>query len=160
MSSNARLLLKCIERVRLPSIHHGDYTIIAELATPEIGAAGTSGEQRSTGRSRGPAVIVLWNGTLVVLAEKEFHHEGTKFPMKSPGLVLVVRFLRGLRGFVVKSALPRTPMPSQPRYQEANHPITLMGGGFLAFVPDLPGCMPDGATYEQAAHTIVGAIEN
>jgi antitoxin HicB len=34
------------------------------------------------------------------------------------------------------------------------------GGGFLAFVPDLPGCMSDGDTYEQAAHNVAGAIES
>jgi predicted RNase H-like HicB family nuclease len=34
------------------------------------------------------------------------------------------------------------------------------GGGFLAFVPDLPGCMSDGETYEQAAHNVAGAIES
>jgi predicted RNase H-like HicB family nuclease len=34
------------------------------------------------------------------------------------------------------------------------------GGGFLAFVPDLPGCMSDGETYGQAAHNVVGAIES
>ncbi len=78
------------------------------------------GEQRSTARSRVSAVIVFWNGALVVLDEKEFHHEGTKarrhegtkFSVKSPGLAQVVRILRG---FVVKQALARTPMPSRPR---------------------------------------------
>jgi predicted RNase H-like HicB family nuclease len=34
------------------------------------------------------------------------------------------------------------------------------GGGFLAYVPDLPGCMSDGDTYEQAAHNVTGAIES
>jgi predicted RNase H-like HicB family nuclease len=34
------------------------------------------------------------------------------------------------------------------------------GGGFLAYVPDLPGCMSDGDTYEQAAHNVAGAIES
>ena len=34
------------------------------------------------------------------------------------------------------------------------------GGGFLAFVPDLPGCMSDGETYEQAAHNVADAIES
>ncbi len=32
------------------------------------------------------------------------------------------------------------------------------GGGFLATVPDLPGCMSDGRTSEEAAHTIADAI--
>jgi antitoxin HicB len=34
------------------------------------------------------------------------------------------------------------------------------GGGFLACVPDLPGCMSDGDTDEQAAHYVAGAIES
>lgn len=32
------------------------------------------------------------------------------------------------------------------------------GGGFLATVPDLPGCMSDGATREEAARNIADAI--
>ena len=32
------------------------------------------------------------------------------------------------------------------------------GGGFLATDPDLPGCMSDGGTREQAAHNIEDAI--
>ncbi len=32
------------------------------------------------------------------------------------------------------------------------------GGGFLAIVPDLPGCMSDGETREEAAHNIDDAI--
>ena len=34
------------------------------------------------------------------------------------------------------------------------------GSGFLAIVPDLPGCMSDGESYEQAARNVVGAIES
>ncbi len=34
------------------------------------------------------------------------------------------------------------------------------GGGFLATAPDLPGCMSDGETPEEAAHAIVDAIES
>ncbi len=81
------------------------------------------GNRVNNARSAVPAVIVFWNGALVILAEKEFHHEGTKFPMKSPGVALGVRFLRD---FVVKQALARTPMHSRPRYQKAIHPIALM----------------------------------
>ena len=33
------------------------------------------------------------------------------------------------------------------------------GGGFLATVPDLPGCMSDGETREEAAHNIADAID-
>ncbi len=32
------------------------------------------------------------------------------------------------------------------------------GGGFLATVPDLPGCMSDGGTREEAARNIADAI--
>ncbi|MER3405490.1 MAG: HicB family protein [Chloroflexota bacterium] len=33
------------------------------------------------------------------------------------------------------------------------------GGGFLALVPDLPGCMSDGETREEAVHNVEDAIE-
>jgi len=33
------------------------------------------------------------------------------------------------------------------------------GGGYLATVPELPGCMSDGATREEAAHNITDAID-
>ncbi|HEY2069987.1 MAG TPA: type II toxin-antitoxin system HicB family antitoxin [Rhizomicrobium sp.] len=33
------------------------------------------------------------------------------------------------------------------------------GGGFLATVPNLPGCMSDGTTREEAAHNIADAID-
>jgi predicted RNase H-like HicB family nuclease len=32
------------------------------------------------------------------------------------------------------------------------------GGGFVAIVPDLPGCMSDGATREEAARNVADAI--
>jgi len=32
------------------------------------------------------------------------------------------------------------------------------GGGFIATVPDLPGCMSDGETREEAARSIADAI--
>jgi predicted RNase H-like HicB family nuclease len=32
------------------------------------------------------------------------------------------------------------------------------GGGFIATVPDLPGCLSDGETREEAAHNIADAI--
>jgi predicted RNase H-like HicB family nuclease len=32
------------------------------------------------------------------------------------------------------------------------------GGGYLAIVPDLPGCMSDGATRELAARNVADAI--
>ena len=33
------------------------------------------------------------------------------------------------------------------------------GGGYLATVPDLPGCMSDGETRELAAHNVADAIQ-
>ena len=33
------------------------------------------------------------------------------------------------------------------------------GGGFVATVPDLPGCMSDGETPEEAVHNVMDAIE-
>lgn len=33
------------------------------------------------------------------------------------------------------------------------------GGGFVAFVPDLPGCMSDGETPEEALASVRDAIE-
>ncbi len=33
------------------------------------------------------------------------------------------------------------------------------GGGWLAEVPDLPGCMSDGETPEEAAHNVLDAIQ-
>lgn len=39
-------------------------------------------------------------------------------------------------------------------------PLSLAdGGGFLATVPDLPGCMSDGETPEEAMHNVMDAIE-
>ncbi len=44
------------------------------------------------------------------------------------------------------------------------YPITIRplseedGGGFLAEVPDLPGCMADGATVEEALHEVADSI--
>ena len=34
------------------------------------------------------------------------------------------------------------------------------GGGYLATVPDLPGCMSDGATPEEALRNVQDAIES
>jgi len=32
-------------------------------------------------------------------------------------------------------------------------------GAFVAAVPELPGCLADGASYEEALHAIAGEIE-
>ena len=34
------------------------------------------------------------------------------------------------------------------------------GGGFIALVPELPGCMSDGETYEEAIKNVKGAIDD
>jgi antitoxin HicB len=34
------------------------------------------------------------------------------------------------------------------------------GGGYIAIVPDLPGCMSDGETMDEALHEVVDAIES
>lgn len=34
------------------------------------------------------------------------------------------------------------------------------GGGFIAIVPELPGCMSDGETYEEAVQNVKGAIDD
>ena len=45
-------------------------------------------------------------------------------------------------------------------YAIALRPLsTEEGGGFLASVPDLPGCMSDGETPEQALVNVYAAIE-
>ena len=47
---------------------------------------------------------------------------------------------------------------------EADYPVVIAslpaedGGGHLGTVPDLPGCMSDGATREEAAHNVADAI--
>jgi antitoxin HicB len=44
-------------------------------------------------------------------------------------------------------------------YRVVIEPIAVSdGGGFLATVPDLPGCMSDGETPEEALHNIEDAI--
>jgi predicted RNase H-like HicB family nuclease len=47
---------------------------------------------------------------------------------------------------------------------QADYPVVIEvlspedGGGYLAIVPDLPGCMSDGATREEAARNVADAI--
>lgn len=46
-----------------------------------------------------------------------------------------------------------------PDYPVLIEPLALEdGGGYLATVPDLPGCMSDGETRESAARNVSGAI--
>jgi predicted RNase H-like HicB family nuclease len=46
------------------------------------------------------------------------------------------------------------------RYSVVVEPLSESdGGGFVAFVPDLPGCMSDGETPEEALANIRDAIE-
>jgi len=50
------------------------------------------------------------------------------------------------------------PMP-YPDYPVLIEPLSVEdGGGYLATVPDLPGCMSDGDTREQAARNVDDAI--
>ncbi|MCX5494879.1 type II toxin-antitoxin system HicB family antitoxin [Kaistia dalseonensis] len=45
------------------------------------------------------------------------------------------------------------------RYPIVVQPLSIEdGGGFLASVPDLPGCMSDGATPEEAVSNVQDAI--
>ena len=49
---------------------------------------------------------------------------------------------------------------SHPEYPVLIEPLAAEdGGGYLATVPDLPGCMSDGATRELAARNVGDAIE-
>ena len=46
-----------------------------------------------------------------------------------------------------------------PDYPVLIEPLSIEdGGGYLATVPDLPGCMSDGETREQAARNVGDAI--
>jgi antitoxin HicB len=50
-------------------------------------------------------------------------------------------------------------MPGRLEYPVVIAPLTLDdGGGFSAIVPDLPGCMSDGDTPEQAIANVQDAI--
>lgn len=55
-------------------------------------------------------------------------------------------------------------MPLEIAVAQREYPIVIEplseedGGGFLATVPDLPGCMSDGTTREEAARAIEDAI--
>jgi antitoxin HicB len=45
------------------------------------------------------------------------------------------------------------------RYRITLRPLTAMeGGGWLAEVPDLPGCMSDGETPQEAVENVMDAI--
>ena len=49
----------------------------------------------------------------------------------------------------------------KPDYAVVIEPLSEQdGGGFLATVPDLPGCMTDGDTREEAARNVEDAIES
>ena len=48
---------------------------------------------------------------------------------------------------------------THPEYRVVIDPLAPEdGGGYLATVPDLPGCMSDGETREAAAHNVMDAI--
>ena len=50
--------------------------------------------------------------------------------------------------------------------RKINYPVEIRplsdddGGGFIAIVPDLPGCMSDGETMDEALHEVMDAIES
>lgn len=51
-------------------------------------------------------------------------------------------------------------MSTREHYPITIHPLSKKdGGGFLAKVPDLPGCVADGETIEEALHEVEGAID-
>ncbi len=69
-------------------------------------------------------------------------------PIKPVYIRKLVRFIDAMRG----------PM-RKPDYSVLIEPLSEdEGGGFLATVPDLPGCMSDGDTREAAARNIEDAI--
>lgn len=50
-------------------------------------------------------------------------------------------------------------MSIKPEYPVVLRPLsTEDGGGWIALVPDLPGCMSDGATAKEALENVEGAI--
>jgi antitoxin HicB len=50
---------------------------------------------------------------------------------------------------------------SQLTYPVVITPLSVEeGGGFAATVPDLPGCMSDGETPEDALHNVLDAIDS
>jgi predicted RNase H-like HicB family nuclease len=55
-------------------------------------------------------------------------------------------------------------MASEAMVARRDYPVVIEplsdedGGGFIATVPDLPGCMSDGATREEAARFVEDAI--
>src|SRR5437588_9899370 len=52
-------------------------------------------------------------------------------------------------------------MNQNPRYPVILRPLNDDdGGGWIAIVPDLPGCMSDGATGEEAFKNVLDAIES
>jgi predicted RNase H-like HicB family nuclease len=51
-------------------------------------------------------------------------------------------------------------MPGKLQYRVVVEPLSEEdGGGFVAVVPDLPGCMSDGETPEEALTNVLEAIE-
>lgn len=51
-------------------------------------------------------------------------------------------------------------MSTNPRYPVILRPLNADdGGGWIALVPDLPGCMSDGQTGDEAFRNVLGAID-
>lgn len=52
-------------------------------------------------------------------------------------------------------------MNNNPRYPVVLRPLSEDdGGGWIAIVPDLPGCMSDGSTGDEAFRNVIDAIES
>ena len=50
---------------------------------------------------------------------------------------------------------------TNPRYPVVLRPLSDDdGGGWIAIVPDLPGCMSDGATRQEAFDNVLDAIDS
>jgi antitoxin HicB len=51
-------------------------------------------------------------------------------------------------------------MTTEPEYPVVLRPLAAEdGGGWIALVPDLPGCMSDGESADEALHNVKDAIE-
>ena len=72
-------------------------------------------------------------------------------------MVYSMRSIHAASGEPLKSSEELVPHPDYPVLIEPLGPED--GGGYLATVPDLPGCMSDGATLKLAARNVGDAIK-
>ena len=77
--------------------------------------------------------------------------------------ILTVPSRRPIRPYMFASSCVSS-TPSETRMRKRDYAVVIEplpeedGGGFLATVPDLPGCMSDGDTREEAARNVEDAI--